>query len=384
MLDINITSFLWVNTAGCIFLLFLALIIRSEKTIPKIPVQAIIFAVAMTALRLFIPAEFPKITKIYNIYTTLPAIYSIANTPIKDGSTITPSIIFRVIWAAVSILLLARYIFNIIKIDRIVKCMPEAKNRAREILENTKREMNCNFNIRLIQTDTVEFPAEYGFFSQTVFLNSYDYTDEELRYIFMHELAHFKYYTNHMRAVMDIMLAVFWWNPVMYLLRHYFNESMEIYTDRYAAGKLSKSEKSAYMRCILKVSEIIYPSDTDPFIIEPLINSTDKFMFKRFKILASNKKHSPIMTAGLVTVSVVFVIATSLYQVQLGWQPPAREMQNITSDMITPETSFIVYKKQEDIYILHYTEEDLDIPVFITKEQAEERSDLPIITEESP
>ncbi|MBQ8940492.1 MAG: M56 family metallopeptidase [Firmicutes bacterium] len=383
-MDINITSFLWVNAAGCLFLIFLVLLTRSLKTIPRIPVQAIMFSVVLVGLRLFIPAEFPKMTKIYNIYTTLPAIYAIANTPLKDGTGITPSLIFKAIWAAVSILLLARYFYNIIKIDRIVKCIPEEKNHARDILETTMREMGCDFNVRLIQTNTVEFPAEYGFFGQTVFLNGYNYTDEELRYIFMHELAHFKYYTNHMRAVMDIMLAVFWWNPVVHLFAHYFNENIEIYTDRCAAGKLSKSEKSAYMRCILKVSEIIYPSDTDPFIIEPLINSTDKFMFKRFKILASNKKHSIVITAGLVTASVVFVIATSLYQVQLGWQPPAREMQNITPDMITPETSFIVYKKQEDIYILHYTEEDLDIPVFITKEQAEERSDLPIIIEESP
>lgn len=381
MPEINVTSFIWVNFAAGIFLPLLMFITGRVKTMPVIPIQILMFTAAAVGLRLIFPAEFPAVNKIINIYTTLPPIYAIMNKPLTEDGTLTPYVIFCIIWGAVAAVLLLIYIVRSVRLMRLIKHTPQTASPQLELLEKLKNELGFRFKTKLIRDSAVEFPSEYGFTEQTIFLNDADYTDEELTCIFRHELAHFRYGTNLMRLFVNVVCILLWWNPVMHLFRHCFDERVEIYVDGKATHGMTEKEKSAYMRCILKVYEIISQGGRRSVMLEPLTGSSERLMMKRFKILADNRDTNVLLSSAAVLLTIGFWVFSCKYQFQLGWQPPANEVRNISIDEVTAENSYIIHNTQTNSYVLYIDTGDTVVPLQLTDELLERYSHIPITEE---
>lgn len=364
LIDITLYSFLWVNITSGIYILIYVLIdilITNNKNLTiKLPMWITVLFTAIISIRLFFPVELLKISQTFASYEILPPIDNVIHKRImtmSNGFNISFSLVLSVIWCGVSIILLLIYFVNYYKLCKIIKYTPQLDNKCFEILGDLKRKNKFKFKTKLIQSSSVEFPAECGYFNQTIFINDYNYTEDELRYILLHELVHFEYGTNWLNLFINILNIVFWWNPIIYLYKKHINNIVEIYVDSKVTKEMNDSDKCNYIKCIFKVSEIITNNDTSNLKhITPLIkNDSDKLLLKRFNNIKYKNKINIPMCISIILLMFTYIFTSCKYVVQPGWEPPAEDLQNMEISEFTAENSYITIEDGQ--WVLYYNGE---------------------------
>lgn len=329
----------------------------NKKLTGKIPMWVTAAFTIIVSIRLAFPVEFLKISHTFLSFEFLPPIDNVIHKKavmIPDSFNINVSIVLLIIWCVISGVLLLKYFISYYKLYKNVKLTPQLNNKCLEILNDIKSERNLKFKTKIIQSSAVEFPAEWGFFSQTIFINDYDYSEDELRHILLHELAHFKYGTNWLNLFLNILHMVFWWNPVIYFYKKYVNDIIEIYVDSKVTDGMDDSDKCDYIKCIFKVSEIIADTNTSKLkYVTPLIErDSDKLLLKRFNIIKyKNKINIPMLISALLLI-LTYLFISCKYVVQPGWEPPADELKNMDTSDFTAENSYITMEDGQ--WVLYY------------------------------
>lgn len=358
MIDITPYSFLWVNVSVSIYLLIYAFAV--EKTGNKIPLWLTVIFTVVMSIRLFLPVEFLKISSTIISYSVLPPIDGIINKEVVSLSGETGINIFGavvILWLAGSFAVLIKYFYNYYKLSRIVNTLPEKDNNYAYILNEIKEECNFRFSTKLIVNSAVEMPGEYGLFKQTIFINDYDYTDDEIRYILLHELVHFKYRTNWLSIYLNVLNMIFWWNPVIYIYKKCINDSIEIYVDSKVTENMDNRKRCDYIKCIFKVSEIISNDDAaDVKYVTPFIKGDrGQFLLKRFNIIRYRNKINLMLCVGVAVLFSICLFISCKYVVQPGWEPSNEDTEYMKSSDFNEDNSYITI--EDGKYILYYNGE---------------------------
>ena len=82
-----------------------------------------------------------------------------------------------------------------------------------------------------------------------------DFTDNELRYILSHEVQHFKFRDMFLKLNIEIIASLFWWNPVIHLLKHQVNNLLELRVDTAISINWSTQQKVDYLQCLANIYE---------------------------------------------------------------------------------------------------------------------------------
>ena len=78
------------------------------------------------------------------------------------------------------------------------------------------------------------------------------FSAEEKRHVLAHELTHLLHGDLRLNLLSAVLVAVFWWNPVMWLAFRRFRRDMEVYCD-YDAARLT-DDKKEYARTLVKAA----------------------------------------------------------------------------------------------------------------------------------
>ncbi|MDO5387661.1 MAG: M56 family metallopeptidase, partial [Clostridia bacterium] len=190
------------------------------------------------------------------------------------------------------------------------------------------------------------------------FLNEYEYTEDELRYILLHELANFKYGTNWLGLLVNILEMVFWWNPVVHLYKRYINNIIEVYVDSKVTKGMNNFKKCEYIKCVFKVFEIILENN-GPRIdyITPFMGKrSDKLLLERFKIIGYVNKVNIPMCISIILLVLTYVFVSCRFVVQPGWEPSSNETFNGDFNF-NAENSYIM--EDNGVYYLYYNDKVL-------------------------
>lgn len=106
-----------------------------------------------------------------------------------------------------------------------------------------------NGRARLALTER-RVPYIAGFFRPAIFIPNIPLSENELRYTFMHEWQHFKNRDQWKKVALHLLICLFWWNPLVYILRFELDQILELNCDRDVLGQLPKEERVAYLRMI--------------------------------------------------------------------------------------------------------------------------------------
>lgn len=112
--------------------------------------------------------------------------------------------------------------------------------------------------VRLIESEEVESPAVYGLWRKWLLLPDgvFDrFSTEELRCIFLHELAHIKRGDLGVNWLVALLQVLHWFNPVLWLAWGHMRADRELATDALALAHLRASDHTPYGETILKVLE---------------------------------------------------------------------------------------------------------------------------------
>nr|WP_081890236.1 M56 family metallopeptidase [Paenibacillus tyrfis] len=135
-----------------------------------------------------------------------------------------------------------------------------------ELFEQCRKTMAIRQSIPLITAGPISSPAVLGFMRPRIVLsdslmNMLD--DRQLRFIFYHELAHVKRKDVAMNWLMNGLLILHWFNPVLWYAYYRMREDQEMAADALALSYIGAEQKESYGHTIIRLLEhyaTLYPT----------------------------------------------------------------------------------------------------------------------------
>jgi beta-lactamase regulating signal transducer with metallopeptidase domain len=150
-------------------------------------------------------------------------------------------------------------------------------------------------------------PAVFGLFRHTICLPpslTEILTEQELRWVIRHELAHIRRYDIPVVIIASIAGAFHWFNPIVWMITRRLRGAMEAAADKLALQSLSESDAAAYGKLLLRFADSSVAGRRSPTL--GLISfASGKDLKQRITLLMRDSKPSgfsaKIMSSGLVT-----------------------------------------------------------------------------------
>lgn len=353
MFDLTPYSAFTVLLITSIFILLFVFITNRNSILSKIPMWLLVLFVCIMCFRLIFPFEILLVSKNINSFDIMPYYDDIVLAEINIfGLTVNIWNIVCIIWLIGVIICITKYFSGYFMFTSKFKYVPTCTDsRLINVFNTIQKEFKYKFNVKIISNRYIDSPAEYGFFKKVILIDADRYTEEELYYILLHELTHFRIKTNYVKFVTCMIRAVLWWNPAIYLLYEHVDNIMEVYVDRFVV-KHGGSARS-YMECIISVFKKSEDVNYNKNYVQPIaLLSDDNVVLKRFKLIAMENKLSIKFCVLLSAMLVMYIFVSSRYVIQPAYDVSETDMKEPS---FNEDNTYII--KENDTYYLYYNDE---------------------------
>ena len=296
-----VTAFL----CASIILVLLCILLQSDKLLRKIGVSPFIFLIILTLIRVVVPVEVAPAydVVIYRKFELLDDFftYILIRTPTK----LQVWHIFILVWIAVSLFLLLKGIFKCVSISRITRALPGKDWDELFLKYNLKKESYVGIEkIKLVYTDRVSSPCLIGFKNPCILLPNIPYTNEQMRYVILHEYMHVVNKDIWLKVFLDTICSFIWWNPLFYYIKRKLFFLIEMRNDQKISDSLVVEEQISYMES-LKDTAVMMAGTSINYGLSFNKNSL-KELKRRLSFLATTEK--TVSALKVLVYSFVFVL----------------------------------------------------------------------------
>ncbi len=141
---------------------------------------------------------------------------------------------------------------------RVIRLRPLTDGPTLNLLEDCKALMRVRTPVALVETEVVKSPTLFGFVRPRMLLPTglaSSFTHDELRHVFLHELAHIKRLDILTGWVALLLQAVHWFNPLVWLAFYRLRADRELACDTLALSYARTGEHKSYGLTIIKLLE---------------------------------------------------------------------------------------------------------------------------------
>ncbi len=247
-------SFLMATVASSIMIVAIYFLRKTRIFADTFGVNFMLLLYALSFIRMFLPVEIPAVQTIINDRYVLAPIMSVLEN--RAGFTqswhIPATYILGGVLLTVTLVLVAVLFVRQYRYIRYIKSQENLATPAEiEKLSNVaKTVFGKDKKLSLIKCDVVGAPMVTGMLSSVVLLPDYAYTDSELDMVFLHECTHIKNKDLLLKFLVYVYCCLFWWNPLVYLLRADMDFILELKCDNNACASLGELEKLDYIQAI--------------------------------------------------------------------------------------------------------------------------------------
>ncbi|MHC4595886.1 MAG: M56 family metallopeptidase, partial [Planctomycetota bacterium] len=120
-----------------------------------------------------------------------------------------------------------------------------------DLLEDCKSQMGIRTILGLVVSDKVKSPALFGFIRPRLLLPAgiiETLSREELRYVFLHELAHLKRHDIYVGYLSSLLQVLHWFNPLIWLAFYRMWADRELACDALVLARTQSSQAKDYGR----------------------------------------------------------------------------------------------------------------------------------------
>jgi bla regulator protein BlaR1 len=208
----------------------------------------------LVIVRLAWPIHLPSPVSLFNLTGPILPSLSAATLPITGWQAIAT------FWALGSSFLLLRTLFGHARAGWMVRdARPVDSWETWWLWEQCRREIGLPASVALLETSRVNSPCLIGSLRPRLLVPpgfSTAFSGEEMRLVFLHELAHLKRADLLWNWLLEIVRAVHWFNPVVWIAYHKLREDREEACDADALASHPGSNQ-AYGRILLRFLEIM-------------------------------------------------------------------------------------------------------------------------------
>ncbi len=185
-----------------------------------------------------------------------------------------------------------------------------------DLLEDSKMEMGVQTIIGVVVSDKIKSPALFGFVRPRLLLPQgllESYSLEELRYVFIHELAHLKQRDIYFGWLIALLQIAHWFNPLMWFAFGRMRADRELACDGLAISMMDTDEPPKYGQTIVNLLENFSQVRYVPSVAGILEDKSQ--IERRIKMIAKFKKTSRTRWAGAILLLAVLacVVLTNAY-----------------------------------------------------------------------
>ena len=259
-MDITISSYLSSAVSITVLVGVLLLILKKQSIMYRFGLGCIYFLVLLLLLRGFLPIEFYEIHLTHSIYSykIIPWFKDFFRQEIITWSSasITGFHVLFLVYGIGVLVQLHRIFRGYYFSGKYISSLPDIKDiRITRILHTAHtaiyHDKECRF--RVVSSEKFTTPAIGGIFRPTIILPLYEYSEKEYYYIFLHEILHYKRKDFICKLLLDILMAFYWWNPLLSrLLFPVINQIQELFVDYHLTKSLDSGEKANYMMVLTK------------------------------------------------------------------------------------------------------------------------------------
>lgn len=364
MIFITRYSFITAILLSNLFFICFVCLSKSDRILRRIPLR--VFAVLGAALlvKILFPIEVESTIEIgsFKIY---PAIIRILtkNLFTIGGFTVQVRWLLLAVWITGTVCIAWSRIRFYRQLIRRFGHLPSICDEGYlKILEEVKRENGYRFETTVIVDRNVQTILEYGYFRQIIFLPKAVYTEDELRYIFLHELEHFANKTNWMKLIVMILECIFWWNPLVYLFRNACTQLLEVYCDSCVTKKLNKQEKVAYLGCLLQEMKRESSACRRPNYYFGSQFFRQAHLKQRFSVMMRYERDKKLERKLYFMIFAMFFLSYSIV-LQPAYRPPEIELSFIydADYSIVPEDGGYMYYLDDEPLIFFQSLEEIEM-----------------------
>ena len=335
----------FITTLLASFLLFLIayfLFVRSKRIL-TIGYHTLTVVCVLSVLRLLFPFEFSFGSNLHlnKMATHIVVIFRRKHMLL---STITFSLfdIGILVWMLGIIIGLYKYIKTYKRDHFLIHSLGvnvSNNDRYSKLLTCACQYYHLNRSFDIYEIDELSSPMIFSIRKPTILLPAQNqYTDQELIFIFRHEVGHFYYHHLLYHFGVELFSIVYWWNPLNKYIKKQIDTLLEMSIDHSFSS--SADETIDYLNCLLKVKKQSAQQQLFPKLNSSLSmnNLQESMLEKRFQLLTHSQKRQHFLSVFVVVIS-VSIYLFSYYFTLRGVSTPS-EAKNNEIFTLTNENSY--------------------------------------------
>ncbi|MFC2158137.1 M56 family metallopeptidase [Acidobacteriota bacterium] len=141
------------------------------------------------------------------------------------------------------------FLWRIVKRER-----PLVDQKILELFEECKERMGVHTLAALIVSTRIKNPALFGFVRPRLLMPKEmleELSQEEMRYIFLHELAHLKRHDIYLGWLTSLLQILHWFNPLVWFAFYRIRTDRELSCDAFVLSRTGKDKSQEYGQAIL-------------------------------------------------------------------------------------------------------------------------------------
>lgn len=232
------------------------------------------------------------------------------------------------------------------------------------LFEKCMKNMAIKQNIFLSTSHLINAPITLGLFQPYIILPNHmelDFSQNEIRYIFLHELQHYKHKDIIVNYVICIFQILYWYNPLVWYALKEMRGDREIACDISVLNMLEKENYKDYGNTIINFADKILRSSSLTIAAE--IGGSNKQITKRILKIASFQTESRWLkiksTIIFVLIGIIVLGSTPILSVratvkdEYNFTNKQTQYEDLSNYFDGYEGSFVLYDKQANQYYIY-------------------------------
>lgn len=246
------TSLLSCLINSAIFAILSWIIIKNDFAL-RIVGRYICILLALVAGRMLMPFEYTFTITLFsrNVLTRLRdlMVYKVG----VGTHAVTIGQILLLIWMAGAVSGVFLYVGKYIYFIHIIRRCPDYyKYNVDAVIDRININYRKSKEFKVLLVSGIQTPAIFGLLHPKILMPEVDYSEKEINYILCHEMLHYYRHDLMVKVLCEFLCVIYWWNPVVFLLRKLVSRVLELRVDFLLTLGFSNEEKIDYMECIIK------------------------------------------------------------------------------------------------------------------------------------
>ena len=325
-------------SASLLLLLIACILFANSKRILAVGYRTLAFISVLAILRLLIPIEFDfSLPLNANHLLSEFILFFLLSHPISPHLTFYPWYTLLAVWGTGILIQSIKYLRNYRKTKAAIRVLGTPvsdQDKYSNALASVLQTYEIKQHFSVYEIPSLPTPMIFSMRKPCIlFPAGNHYSEEELTFIFRHEITHFTHHHLLYQFFVQLFCIIYWWNPLNPYIKKQIDALLEMDVD--CSFSKDPQETIQYLNCLLQVkkqsaeSHTGFLSDTCSLSLNNLNEST---LEKRFQLLTHPSRRHTLFSAALICSSLLLFIFSYVFTIKSHFTPADTSVFTLTEE----------------------------------------------------